>query len=610
MPTLRLFLLAFLFLVFPTAQAVEKTYSVLGQEQGLRGKHVLQLLQLRDGRMVVVTESHVCVYDGARFAPVARGKRMPLRGYHGGTHLYVDAAQRLWVKEYGSVECLDLRTLTLQDSCLALFQHRGVTDFYIDADGGAWTLTSKGIFCETGGTRLEAPRDMAEVQDIVTKDCCACLFTADGAVHVFDRRSGKPLRTAWAYGEDERQKFASTSLVVAAADGHFYQVRMGLGHSVLQEYNPKSNAWRRLMETAEPLHTLFVTSELKAYVTTSVGYWEVSLPSGQAVHHASLRLPDGVQFPTGINAVCQDREGGVWLGSYGHGVFYASPLSGTFDTRERPIPLTPVLTSVYLHGQRLAIGEKGLAVDAPYVGEITMGSKDNSLAFRYSAMKYVRPTHIYYRYRVNGQPWTLATADSMVDAQGRFYLPLVGLPAGQYVLEVMASTDTLQWKGGTSRLVVHIGKAWYAGPWMWGVAVLTVVAVGLGLARRRQRKEADATILPTDATEEQTEPAEPEFVRQARTLVERHLACADYSVEQLAADLCMERTGLYRKLTALTGESPAAFMRRIRLERAAGLLKEEGRSVSEVSDLTGFSSPQYFTKCFQKAYGCKPSEYK
>ena len=82
-----------------------------------------------------------------------------------------------------------------------------------------------------------------------------------------------------------------------------------------------------------------------------------------------------------------------------------------------------------------------------------------------------------------------------------------------------------------------------------------------------------------------------------------------YNVEHLAADLCMERTGLYKKLTAMMQQSPVAFIRSIRLHRAAAMLKSGDKSIADVAMLTGFSSPSYFSKCFQKEFGCKPSEY-
>jgi len=103
---------------------------------------------------------------------------------------------------------------------------------------------------------------------------------------------------------------------------------------------------------------------------------------------------------------------------------------------------------------------------------------------------------------------------------------------------------------------------------------------------------------------------EPEFVQKVRSLVEQHLEENDYGVEQLAHDLCMERTGLYKKLTALSETTPVAFIRNIRLLRAVALLKEGELTVNEIAERTGFSSPSYFTKCFKKEFGVLPSEYR
>ena len=46
-----------------------------------------------------------------------------------------------------------------------------------------------------------------------------------------------------------------------------------------------------------------------------------------------------------------------------------------------------------------------------------------------------------------------------------------------------------------------------------------------------------------------------------------------------------------------------------RLHRAADMLLRGDLSVTEISERTGFGSTSYFSKCFQKEFGCKPSEY-
>mgnify|MGYP000799391407 CR=1 FL=1 len=92
-------------------------------------------------------------------------------------------------------------------------------------------------------------------------------------------------------------------------------------------------------------------------------------------------------------------------------------------------------------------------------------------------------------------------------------------------------------------------------------------------------------------------------------LVEKNLHVPGYSVEQLSRDLCMERTGLYRKLVAMLDQSPSLFIRNIRLQRAAQLILEGSLSITEIAERTGFSSSSYLSKCFQEMYGCRPSEY-
>ena len=119
--------------------------------------------------------------------------------------------------------------------------------------------------------------------------------------------------------------------------------------------------------------------------------------------------------------------------------------------------------------------------------------------------------------------------------------------------------------------------------------------------------------LPEDSLLPETAEAinqEPELILQVRALIEQHLGDGEYGVAQLARDLCMERTGLYKKLTALTDTTPVAFIRSIRLRRAAALLQEGKFTVNEIAERTGFSSPSYFTKCFKKEFGVLPSEYR
>jgi len=78
-------------------------------------------------------------------------------------------------------------------------------------------------------------------------------------------------------------------------------------------------------------------------------------------------------------------------------------------------------------------------------------------------------------------------------------------------------------------------------------------------------------------------------------------------VEDLTRPLRCSKSQLYRKLLSISGQSPNAFIQEYRLNEAFALLNKNNRNVSEVAFETGFSSPSYFSKCFQKKYGYLPS---
>lgn len=69
------------------------------------------------------------------------------------------------------------------------------------------------------------------------------------------------------------------------------------------------------------------------------------------------------------------------------------------------------------------------------------------------------------------------------------------------------------------------------------------------------------------------------------------------------------KSQLYRKMMALTGKSPNTFVRDYRLNEALQLLNKNSGNISEIAFETGFSSPSYFSKCFQKRFGFIPSDY-
>ena len=99
------------------------------------------------------------------------------------------------------------------------------------------------------------------------------------------------------------------------------------------------------------------------------------------------------------------------------------------------------------------------------------------------------------------------------------------------------------------------------------------------------------------------------FLQKALDVVECHMGDSQFGVYELAEELGFSRRQLHRKLTALTDKTPGDFLRQIRLERAAQLLKERAGNVAEVAYAVGFNKPQYFSTLFRAAFGKNPAEY-
>lgn len=99
------------------------------------------------------------------------------------------------------------------------------------------------------------------------------------------------------------------------------------------------------------------------------------------------------------------------------------------------------------------------------------------------------------------------------------------------------------------------------------------------------------------------------LIEKARMIVLKNIDNSEYNIDNFCEDLGLSRMQVYRKFKAMMGISANTFIRRIRLHRAAELLKEGNISVKEVTYDVGFSDLKYFRKCFFEEFGVNPSEY-
>ena len=101
-------------------------------------------------------------------------------------------------------------------------------------------------------------------------------------------------------------------------------------------------------------------------------------------------------------------------------------------------------------------------------------------------------------------------------------------------------------------------------------------------------------------------PAATAFLAALAAAVARGLSDPGFTVDALAVVLATNPRQLARRLAALTGETPGAYLRRMRLARAVGLLTA-GMPVGHAALAVGYASRSQFSRAFREATGRRPA---
>jgi DNA-binding response OmpR family regulator len=100
-----------------------------------------------------------------------------------------------------------------------------------------------------------------------------------------------------------------------------------------------------------------------------------------------------------------------------------------------------------------------------------------------------------------------------------------------------------------------------------------------------------------------------QFLRRVRETVEQRLSDTQFNVGDLARNLALSRRQLFRKFKGLTGQTPHAFLRSVRLKRAAQLLLGSRMTIMQVTFAVGFDDLKHFRAVFRQQFGVLPSQY-
>ena len=100
-----------------------------------------------------------------------------------------------------------------------------------------------------------------------------------------------------------------------------------------------------------------------------------------------------------------------------------------------------------------------------------------------------------------------------------------------------------------------------------------------------------------------------ELMERIMKVVNENLSDSDFNVEKMCDEVGVSRTQLHRKLKEMTGVPTSEFLRNIRLNEAARLIRERKINITQVSYMVGFANNSHFSTAFKKYFGMSPSEY-
>jgi ligand-binding sensor domain-containing protein/signal transduction histidine kinase/CheY-like chemotaxis protein/AraC-like DNA-binding protein len=140
------------------------------------------------------------------------------------------------------------------------------------------------------------------------------------------------------------------------------------------------------------------------------------------------------------------------------------------------------------------------------------------------------------------------------------------------------------------------------------VQVLEARIKNLIESRRRLRKLFLASSEP-NPQEVSPSSTDERFLQKAIEFVKENIANPNFGAQELVDKMCVSKSLLHKKLTALTNQSAVDFITTIRLNKSVQLMRTRNYNISELAFQVGFNDPKYFGRIFKKHFGKTPTEY-
>lgn len=326
-------------------------------------------------------------------------------------------------------------------------------------------------------------------------------------------------------------------------------------------------------------------------------------------------LPSRQMMP---GALCMGHDGNLYAGTI-NGIAYFCP-----ETMPRSsCSPVPTLTGLRVFDRKISPmdGTGILAKSISCTDMITLRHWQKHFTLTFATLNYATGRH-------NTFAWKLEGFDSDWHVGSSHEATYSNLGRGRYTFVLKSANGDGVWCDTPRTLSIRVKPVWYmslTAQIIWcALLAASVAAFIMSLLSKQRRRSKDEMHRLAEEHEKQMDDlkamlyicdkskasaAGRDFMSRVISLVNDNLSDSSFGVTQLASMMHMSRVSFHGKLKDLTGFSALELIHRLRFDKACALLDDGRYSISQVSDMTGFSSPSWFTASFKRRLGLTPSEY-
>lgn len=346
----------------------------------------------------------------------------------------------------------------------------------------------------------------------------------------------------------------------------------------------------------------------RLWISTNSGIYSYNPVSGDLHHYDYL---DGLQSNEfNRDAYYKNSSGEMFFGGVaGFNVFQPGDIM--MNTDAPPV----IITDLKLNNESTVPGAKNspLKKDISDTEKIVLSHRQSSFSLDFVALNYLVPEKNRYAYMLDG-------FDKEFTQSGKIRtVNYLDLKPGNYTFRVIGSNNDGVWnKTGASLDIVVKGALWSSPKAILVYVITLLVLVVLLLKHIKKRIEKERALGLRYKLSDQKEDVsdsdglnsvDGEFLEKVNGIVMEHISDPEFSVEDLMHEVGMSRSMLYRKFKVISKRNPSEYIRLLRLDHAADLLKEKKYTINEVAFMSGFGNVSYFNTCFKKHFGCSPGKY-